>query len=486
LNIESVENPANTFRVEIKRDMPVYGDTNYPSQFLNGRGQNPIYEPFVMDRMGYTVYGKTGIENKPSTQVPTQFMNRLLFSYTDPALKKDGEYFVNRIAVRQHVTNSNEIKVYRIRRQWGQQYINTWPAGYNPPGPAANTCDGLFFENQGTAATRWQDCLARANNQTPPQSYPDSPSTYSGGIALKQASSWKAFEQSYKNLLAGKTKEGKAFSVADFINNQTFYYDAKNHLLYFYMIEDQPVQQLPSPYGTCGGGQQQYAANVQSVQQIKNFSNPNSVQAALDASCLASNGVPQPTDLFACGTNGCAAYMVDFTAGNVVSPSASSSTVQAHPISRREYSAWNQYKLVYSTPSQQPNGLPVVANPAIGNTAPPTDGNDLADIMVPLSGQSPIQGNQISYSFLPLTGSTISLTQNFPYRCVTTPPWSPVNARGAYLANGGNTYPISNSVCMELDALYQRYTMLTGKKQAAERFKIKKQIIELSKQIVKQ
>ena len=92
LNIESVPSPSSAppLRVEITRDMPAYGDTTYPNLFLNGRGQNPIYEPFVMDRMGYTVHAKHGTENQPSSQSLQAFEPKLLFSYTDPSVKKGG------------------------------------------------------------------------------------------------------------------------------------------------------------------------------------------------------------------------------------------------------------------------------------------------------------------------------------------------------------------------------------------------------------
>jgi len=590
LNIESAVNPHNqnpngmptTFRVEIKRDMPAYSDGDYPSQFLNGRGQNPIYEPFVMDRMGYTVYGKSGIENELESQLPTAFKDRLLFSYTDPAVKSSGDFFVNRIAVHQEVATPANIKMYRIHRQWGQNYTGVWPPGFTPPGAAATSCDGVFFENFTYAEARWKDCVNRGNNVSP----------YTGGVTLTQETDWNTFDTAYQNLLSGQT------TVADFISRQTFYYDDSAKLLYFYMIEDQPVQQQPSPYGTCGGGKTAYAANVTQIQQIKQYSDPVSVQSALEAACLVASGTPQPSDLFTCGESGCAAYLVDFTNSGVVTttpmsvPStdqplqvivtgvkgntaangtwpitttsantftlngvsgnssyASGGTWQTvevpiinasnespititsktsapatgmkvtitgvigntaanktwtvtntgantftlngssgngaytsggnwqtapiniayatnstpvvigseapcsppcdppHPITRSSYNSVNQYELVYSVPAQQPNGLPVVQNLAVGNTAPPTDGGALTGKTVPKSGKSPSKGgNQVTYSFLPLSGPSFKSTADFLYRCVTTPPWSPVNARGTYPAPSGK-YILANTLC---------------------------------------
>ncbi len=580
LNIESAANPAPGFRVVIQRDLAAYGSTVYPSLFLNGRGQKPIYEPFVMDRMGYTVYGMTGTENEPTTQAPSPFMPQLLFSYTDPAVKKAGDYFVNRIAVYQPVTTPASINVYRVRRQWGQQYTGgVWPPHYNPP--LGNSCDGVFF----AGASSWADCLKRANNQSPYNASPYTQLGYPYGMTLKPAADWKSFDKSYKDLLAGNT------TVASFIANQTFYYDQTTSMLYFYMIEDSPVQRLHEPYGTCGGGAQKYATNVAKVQQIKSFSDPGSVKAALDASCqvaggtwqssssaitnatnaspivvtspnslspgdkvtiagvqgntaangtwtittidathfslnnslgngtyttgsgtwshlhpitnatnaspivvtspnslttgaqvtiagvqgnTAANGTwtittidashfslngsagngaytklePQPDDLFTCGEIGCAAYLVDLSAAVVTAPSACSPCVPAHPIPSADYRAWNQYTLVYGTSKQQPNGLPVVANAAVGNTPPPPDGQALTGAKTPTDGTPPPTGDQVTYSFLPLSGSAVTVTENFRYRCVTTPPWAPVNARGAYPPTGGFTYPLGPSVCM--------------------------------------
>ncbi len=668
VNIESVTNPASGAHLEIKRDMPAYGDTTYPSLFLYGRGGEPIYEPFVMDRMGYTVYGKTGIEHSNPKGAP--FQSQLLFSYTDPAVHKGGDFFISRIAVYQPVTDPSTINVYRIRRQWGgQNYSYQYPPNFNGPGSQTTSCDNVFNQNQGSAATKWSDCRARATNQSPYNAAPYTNLGYPYGITLQPATNWTSFEQSYQKLLAGTT------TVTDFIKNQTFYYDPTTSMLYFYMIEDQPVQQLPAPYGTCGGGATQYAANVAKTQHIKNFSDQHSVKAALDAACLAGGGTwqpsnpttsitnvslntpivitsatvpppgtkvtiaqtntpadgswsvtildathfslndstgsgtytsggtwaplypitdatnaspivittsspvpangtqvtisgvqgntaangtwtvtntntaagtfaltsqsgsnstgngtftkyePQPIDLFICGQIGCAAYLVDFAAmpitgatnakpivittsspvpsngvqvtisgvqGNtaangvwtVINSNASAGTfalqgsngtnsgtyqtktgtwdnpngpalpspscspcVPAHPISRTGYDQVNQYQLVYGTSTQQPNGLPVSRNPATGNTAPPADGTPLIGVMAPIDGTPPPAGDQVTYAFYPLGGSTTPVTQNFPYRCVTTPPWSAVNARGTYPPSGGFAFPLHDSVC---------------------------------------
>lgn len=524
LNIESVTNPPygggacpstsspyipTCFRVEIKRDMPVYGDTVYPSLFLNGRGQLPIYEPFVMDRMGYMVYGAQGTENYPP-YTPTAFQDRLLFSYTDPAVKKTGEFFVNRIAVYQSVTTPANIAMYRIHRQWGGQLYGSslYPPNFNAPGGAGNTCDGIFSQNQGSGVptTKWNDCVNRASK--------------AGGMTIPAATSWSQFEQPYQNLMKG------TITVSQFISQQTFYYDTTSKLLYFYMIEDQPVQKQYSPYGTCNAAK--YSDYVTQIQGIKAFSDPHSVQTALDASCLVSGGAPQHNDLFVCHETGCAAYLVDFSTAGVTTPSAQAppqtitnvsytesnpivitssapapptgtqvliAGVQGitnangqwtvtntgsntfslnnstgngsyttggtwtcvhcappHPISRTDYRNWNQYHLVYGTPAQQPNGLPVVANPAVGNTAPPTDGTALPAFKAPVDGTAPPTGNNITYDFLPLSGGPngggpFPVTENFRYHCVATLPWAPVNARGTYPPTGGFTYPLAPSVC---------------------------------------
>jgi hypothetical protein len=258
-------------------------------------------------------------------------------------------------------------------------------------------------------------------------------------VTLTAAADWKSFEQPYKDLLAGKA------TVANFIANQTFYYDTANNMLYFYMIEDAPVQRGYAPYGTCNASK--YGDYVEQIQGIKKFSDPNSVKAALDASCLVSGGVPQQNDLFTCGENGCAAYMVDFTNASVTTPAACSPCIPPHPISRTEYKTWNQYQLVYGTSKQQPNGLPVVGNLAIGNAPPPQDGAALIGLRTPTDGAPPPAGAQVTYSFLPLSGPSVTVTENFRYRCVLTPPWSPVNARGAYPPSGGFTYPLPLSVC---------------------------------------
>jgi hypothetical protein len=507
LNIESATNPASGFRVVIQRDMSAYTSTVYPSLFLNGRGQKPIYEPFVMDRMGYTVYGMTGTENEGATQAFSSFMPQLLFSYTDPHVKKSGDYFVNRIAVYQPVATPANIKVYRIRRQWGQQYTGgVWPPNYNPP--SGNSCDGVFF----AGASSWSDCLNRATNQPPYNAAPYTQLGYPYGLTLKPASDWKSFDQSYQDLMSGTT------TVAQFIAHQTFFYDAATNMLYFYMIEDSPVQRMHSPYGTCGGGKTQYASNVAALQGIKSFSDPGSVKAALDASCLVVNEEPQPTDLVTCGPIGCAAYLVDLSTATTQSPPAPATAITAasnsspivittsgtappsgtqvvvsgvqgnpgangiwtvtnltsttfslnnssgngtytsggtwsqcctpaHPIARSDYSVWNQYTLVYGNPAQQPNGLPVAGNPAIGNLPPPQDGAALSGLMTPKDGTPPPAGGQVTYSFLPLSGQAVPVTENFRYNCVTTPPWAPVNARGTYPPAGGFTYPLAKNVC---------------------------------------
>jgi hypothetical protein len=432
LNIESVTSPASgviptTFHVVARRDMPAYGDRAYPSLFLYGRGKNPIYEPFVMDRMGYTVYGVQGVEHNPP-YTPTAFQNRLLFSYTDPPVHKAGDYFVNRIAVYQPVTSPANIKVYRVRRQWGGQLYGSsqYPPSFHPPVGAS--CDHTFFDRQSEKEAKWTDCMNRANNVPP----------YTGGVTLTAATDWKSFDQSYKDLLSGKT------SVATFIANQTFYYDTTNNLLYFYMIEDKPVQKQYSPYGTCNAAN--YSNYVTQVQGVKAFSDPNSVKIALDASCLVSGGTPQPNDLFVCHDIGCAAYLVDLSAATTTTPTQLPPSTPPNPIARTDYKAWNQYTLVYGTPAHEPNGVPVP-------TTAPKDGTPLPPFLAPTDGLPPNQGgNQITYDFYPLSGGPnggqpFPVTENFRYHCVTTPPWSAVNPRGAYPPNGGFAYPLAPSVC---------------------------------------
>jgi len=435
LNIESVTSPDG-LRVITQRDMPVYGDTVYPSLFLNGRGGKPIYEPFLMDRMGYMVYGVQGTEHKPP-YTPTAFKDKLLFSYTDPPVHKAGEYFVNRIAVYQPVTTPANIKVYRIRRQWGGQLYGTSSYPPNFTSPVGASCDHTFFDRQGDKETKWTDCMNRANNKppynAPPYNQLDSPYNY--GITLTAAANWTSFEKNYTDLMAG------TLPVWKFIANQTFYYDTTNSMLYFYMIEEKPVQHQYSPYGTCDTANYQTGTNYLSqIQAIKAFSDPNSVQVALAASCLVSSGTPQKNDLFVCNEIGCAAYLVDFSAATVTAPSTPPAT-PPHPITRTNYTAWNQYHLVYGTPAQEPNGVPVP-------TTAPTDGTPLPAFLEPEDGLPPNQGgNQITYDFLPLSGTAFPVTENFRYHCVTTPPWAPVNARGTYPPTGGFTYPLAKNVC---------------------------------------
>ena len=435
LNLESVTNPVESFRVEVLRDMPAYGTSDFPSMFLNGRGQKPIYEPFVMDRMGYTLYGKTGTEDKNPANSP--FMDRLLLSYTDPPVKSSSEFFANRIGIRQAVADPSKIKVYRIRRQWGQKYISLWPpAPFIPPGAADTTCDGVFFANQDYKEARWADCLLRAKNQTPYNAPPYTTIGKTLSSETEGAAGWIKFNQSYTDLIAGRTP------VADFIENQTFYYDSTYNMLYFYIIEDRQVHKEYSPFGTCNN----FYANKSKTQQIKSFSDPYSLQSALDVSCLVSTSGPQMSDIFTCDKEGCAAYMVDFD--NVTDLPATPRSPYDDPlktIPRTAYALLNQYHLVYSTPSQQPNGLPVVGDPAKGNPNPPTDGADLSGIMIPVSGDPPPSGDKFSYWFLPLSGDPIQLTKNFPYRCVATSPWSPVNSITNYPGNG--VYPLLPTVC---------------------------------------
>ncbi len=595
LNVESVTNPSGSwptgYPLEIKRDMPNPDNTTYPGLYFYGRGQKPIYEPFVMDRMGYTLYAKTGAEH--ASPQGAAFQPQLLFSYTDPPVHQGGDFFVSRIAVYQPLQDSTKwtkINVSRIRRQWGGQPYGKFQPNFNPPGGAGTTCDNVFNLNQGSATTKWADCQARATNQSPYNAAPYTNLGYPYGIALTPAANWASFEQSYTNLLNGTT------TVTDFIKNQTFYYDTATNLLYFYMIEDQPVQRLHAPYGTCGGGSGQYATNVATTQTIKSFSDKNSVKAALDASCLAGGGAwqpsptqatpiknvtlntpivitsttvplpgakvtitgtntpadgtwsvtvlnstsfslnnsqgsgsytnggtwsplhsiahathtspivvtttspvpangtqvvisgvqgntaangtwtvananpaastfalkgsigngafvkydPQPIDLFICGQIGCAAYLVDF--GTNVATTFTPCTAPCappHPIKRSDYNKLNQYQLVYSTPTQQPNGLPVAANSAIGNTAPPQDGTPLSGVMAPIDGLPPStgSGDQVNYLFMVIGGTPTQITQNFPYSCATTIPWSPVNARGSYPPSGGFASPLHDSVC---------------------------------------
>ncbi|WP_417521884.1 G8 domain-containing protein [Marinobacter sp.] len=494
LNIESVESPSN-FQVQIVRDMPVYGADRYPDLYLNGRGQKPIYEPFVMDRMGYTVYGKSGTENDLASQTPKPFHSRLLFSYTDPGVKADDQYFVNRIALYQPVQDPTAIKLYRIRRQWGDSYAGaTWPPfPYVPPKPSPS-CDGVFFslpsEDRGTA---WNDCVARGTNQ----------GSYSGGVALTQADSWINFEQDYLNLING------TISAPDFIDRQKFWYDANSSMLYFYMIEDKPVMESGAPLGTCDPAN--YSKNnnyLRQIQQIKAFSNQDNVQRALDAACLVANSVPQPSDLFSCNETGCAAYILNLgnkasypntnitnvsktapviittkdapptgsqviiagvkgntsangtwvvtnisdtefslngSSGNKDYVSGGSWTSMAprtsHPISQATYSEWNQYSFVYGTPEQQPNGLPFPVGA-------PVRGTKLVGKKTPLNGTPPPNGNRVSYKFQPLAGKAFQVTEDFPYRCLSAPPAAPVNPRGTY-DKGAVTYPLHQTVCDE-------------------------------------
>jgi len=534
LNIESVTDPPGgipaTFHVELKRDMPAYGDTVYPTLFLNGRGQNPIYEPFVMDRMGYTIYGLTGIEH--GTTSPAPFTNRLLFSYTDPSVKKSGDFFINRIAVYQPLSDSTKwksIAVSRIRRQWGTPYDNAyvWPPNLNPPDTFTASCDNTFFDHQPTKEARWADCVARAHNQAPPNPWRGAPIQYSGGMILPPASDWSQFEQPFQTLM-GKSHP-TANDIKTFINAQTFYYDTKTSMLYFYMIEDKPVQRQYSPFGTCDAANYNTGANYLSqIQQVKPFSDPNSIKAALDVSCFVNQTTlaPQPTDLFTCHETGCVSYLVDFSNAGVnttppappppqpitgvsgtspicitssTTPPAGTSVVVSgvqgitgangtwvvpstsncpagtfaltyqngsnstgsgtytantgawnivpHPIFRSDYNNWNQYHFVYDTPTQQPNGVPVAANPAVGNTAPPPDGTPLSTLMTPTDGTPPPSGDQVTYTFLNLQSSRVSVAENFRYHCVKTPPWAPVNARGTYPPGGGTNYPLVPTVC---------------------------------------
>ncbi|CAA0100406.1 Uncharacterised protein [BD1-7 clade bacterium] len=503
LNIESATNPDADFRVRITRDMPAYGDTEYPSLFLNGRGQKPIYEPFVMDRMGYTITGLNGVEHKPAGQHGKPFMPRLVFSYTDPAVKQTGEYFINRIAVSQPLSHPEEIKLYRIRRQWGQPYLGAWPPNFNPPGPVATSCDSTFFSNQDGNAPdqRWKDCVARGQNKPPPQPYKGAPQTYSGGSMLSLASSFDDFEKPYTQLLAG------SITTADFIQQQTYYYDEANNMLYFYMIEDKPIMQLNTPYGTCSDSNTTFKSQVKRIKNVKTFSDTGSVEDALNTACLVKAGVPTATDLVTCSDKGCAAYLVDLTKAGIETPSlpahaaitsasntspiviktsgtapATGSSVAisgvtgntnangtwvvtkiseksfsldgstgngvsasgqwyarpSRPITRAEYKNWNQYKFVYATPTQQANGLPMPT----GSDAPPRDGS-------PLQGMTQETNNVISYRFLPILGLPVSITENFPYTCLTTPPSSPVNPRGVYPPAGGFKYPLTPLACAD-------------------------------------
>ncbi|MBV7534707.1 G8 domain-containing protein [Duganella sp. sic0402] len=454
LNVESVINPVANFRLRIQRDMQAADQPGYPSLLLYGRGGQPIFEPFVMDRMGYTLLGATGFEHSSPQLQPAAFMPTLLLSYTDSPVRKAGEFFINRIAIYQPTPTPAQISVSRIRRQWGgQQYgASPFPPAYNAPGGAATSCDNVFNQNQGAAAAKWQDCLNRAANAAPYNAAPYTELGYPYGKVLSKASGktpaeqWANFQGPYLALM--KLSKPTKADIQAFIDKQSWYYDTQHQTLYFYMLEDQPVQHLASPYGTCGGGASQYAAQLARTQQLKPFSDPATVKAALDASCLVAKDEPGATDLFICGSIGCAAYLVDFgVAAPLPSPAACGSCAPAYPVMQAEFERDNQYHFVYGTPSMQPNGLPVAGNPAIGNSAPPPDGSALSAIKSPKAGLPPPAGNRITYSFQPMNAGVVPVTQDFPYQCLLTPPWSPANIRGGYPPASGFTYPLHPTVC---------------------------------------
>ncbi len=138
----------------------------------------------------------------------------------------------------------------------------------------------------------------------------------------------------------------------------------------------------------------------------------------------------------------------DFGPQVTVSPCAPSCAIPSppRPITRSDYNNWNQYYFVYGTPAQEPNGVPVP-------TSAPKDGTPLPAFLAPTDGLPPNRyGNQVTYDFYPLSGGPnggqpFPVTENFRYHCVTTPPWSPVNPRGAYPPGGGFTYPLAQDVC---------------------------------------
>jgi len=193
---------------------------------------------------------------------------------------------------------------------------------------------------------------------------------------------------------------------------------------------------------------------------------PNQITGASNASPIVittgANAPPTGTEVVITGvegnTNANGTWTVTNTGTNTFSLNNSTGdgayssgsgvwSIVPHPIHRAEYKKHNQYTLVYGTPLQQPNGLPVAANLAIGNTPPPQDGAALIGPMTPADGMPPPLGDLVTYNFQSFSGAVNNVTENFTYRCVTTPPWSPVNARGAYPPSGGFTYPLHDSVC---------------------------------------
>ena len=173
---------------------------------------------------------------------------------------------------------------------------------------------------------------------------------------LTQATSWNDFEQSYTDLLAG-TK-----TVATFIANQTYYYDATSQMLYFYMIEDKPVWQNYAPLGTCDAANYTTGENyLGRIQAIKTFSNPGSVKVALDAACLVSAGTQQKNDLYSCHETGCAAYALDLS-------SAGLSTGALQTITNAT-TATGTSPTTITTGTAPPTGSQVTINGIEGNTA---------------------------------------------------------------------------------------------------------------------
>ncbi|MBY0573535.1 MAG: hypothetical protein K2P84_07630 [Undibacterium sp.] len=358
INIETSPNesvgaaPANgngvtgngAFNLQINRDMPAY-DNKSSSIILYGRGGQPIFETFLMNNMGYSIYPQ-------NNATPSKFNGNLLLSYSDAPTDS---LFIDRIGLCMGTDlKESEITVGRLLRQWGSStnYLSASP--YWTDMQNVNNCQTLF-NGQGS----WSSCNSNATALTP----------------LPKTGSLKDINLEFVAL--SKLLPGDSVS-------QSYFYDKTSGMLYFNMLQlgdnESQLTAITPPYSTCDASTYQSAFPNYSSYEM--FSNSGSITASLQTACFfpknqAKVQAPQNSRMINCPRAGCSAYTVGVTGkhkGNgICTPSAQALIVPPASvntaITQTKVDALT-HQLVYGSPYwlTTQNGLTVVS-PTLGKVA---------------------------------------------------------------------------------------------------------------------
>ena len=340
------------FNLKIERDMKAYSgqDSNIT---LYGRGGEPVFETFLMNNMGYTVYPQLN-----AVEGSTGFNADLLLSYSDAPTDS---LFINRVGVclGTDVTASN-LTVKRVLRQWGAGTNYLVPTPYAADMKNAKNCSAIFKDK---TSSGWKQC-----NTSPPA---DSLTILSAGKSLADINT------EFVSLSALQPSS----SVS-----QSFYFDDTSGILYFNMVQQGDpanVKTITPPYAACDSST--YASAFAEYGMYKMFSNSQSINQSLKSACFfpedqSKPQKPQNSPLINCPREGCVSYAVGFTQGAnkgngvCTAPAAEASIIEPSSVntSNTKVTVNSANQLVYASPywlKTLPVSSTSVVQPVIGKVA---------------------------------------------------------------------------------------------------------------------